>query len=405
MKQFILFFLVGITCSQAWGQRICGTVNYLEQTALYKTNPPIMQEGSGMDSLPNQIITIPVVVHILYNSPNQNISEDQIRSQLLVLNNDYNLRNANAVNIPEAFKSKAGIANFNFCLAGVVRQPTSIISFEMNDAMKANKTGGSDGWDSKRYLNIWVCNLKGRMLGYASAPGSPANVDGVVITFTSFGTKGTAAAPFNLGRTGTHEIGHWLGLKHIWGDDDCGSDDIDDTPQQRSYNYGCPNFPRTNNCTTTPDGEMFMNYMDFTNDACMSLFTQGQVNKMRSLFAKNNYKSSFLSAPACNYTGPVEGPAKGPVVIIPPVVSVDNEIEVNIYPNPAGDYININVKAEGLLAANSFAELYNANGKKVYNVSLTQNTSRLNIQQLVAGIYYLNVNTGKIKKRLKIVKL
>lgn len=401
MKQFLLIFLVGITCNQVWGQRICGTVNYLEKVSLFKTDAPVMEEGSGRDTLTNEVITIPVVVHVLYNSSNQNISEEQIQSQLLVLNNDFNFKNSNAVTIPTVFKSKAGIANFNFCLAAVVRQTTSIVSFDMNDAMKFNKSGGSDAWDANKYLNIWVCNLKGRALGYSSAPGFPANLDGVVINFTSFGTKGTAAAPFNLGRTGTHEIGHWLGLKHIWGDDDCGSDDIDDTPQQRGYNYGCPGFPRTNNCTTTADGEMFMNYMDFTNDACMSLFTQGQVKKMRGLFARGNFKNSFLNAPACSYSGPAEGP----VVIVPPQENEKDEIELRVYPNPTGDFININVKAERLLATNSFAELYNANGKKVYNISLTQNVSRLSLQHLASGIYYLNVYTGDVRKRVKIMKL
>ncbi len=401
MKQFVLFFLVGIACQQVLGQRICGTVNYWEQVSLLKLNSPPVDGENFRDTLPNEIITIPVVVHVLYNSNSQNIAEAQIQSQLLVLNNDFNLRNANAVNIPEVFKSKAGVANFNFCLAAVVRQATTTSSFEMNDAMKSNRTGGSDAWDATKYLNIWVCNLKGRALGYASAPGSAANIDGVVISFSSFGTKGTAAAPFNLGRTGTHEIGHWLGLKHIWGDDDCGSDNIDDTPQQRSYNYGCPNFPRTNNCTTTADGEMFMNYMDFTNDACMSLFTIGQVKKMRSLFAKGNFKNSFLAAPACSYSGPSEGP----MIIIPPVETAEKAIEVMIFPNPTSSFININFKHEGILAVNSFAAIYNANGKVVFQKSLTESLNTISIQHLAAGIYYVNVNSGKLKKRIKIVKL
>lgn len=401
MKQIILLFLVTITCQLSWGQRICGTVDYGVQQSLFKNHPPAMEEMNFRDTLPNEVITIPVVVHILYNNSNQNISEAQIQSQLLVLNNDFNLRNANAESIPAVFKTKAGIAKFNFCLAGVVRQSTSTTSFEMNDAMKANRTGGSDGWDAKHYLNIWVCNLKGRALGYASAPGFPSNIDGVVISFSAFGTKGTAAAPFNLGRTATHEVGHWLGLKHIWGDNDCGSDDIYDTPQQRSYNYGCPNFPRINNCTTTPDGEMFMNYMDFTNDACMSLFTQGQVNKMRSLFAKGNYKNSFLAAPACAYSGPAEGP----MIILPPAETPLAKIEIEIFPNPARNYINIKLKGTGIVAENSFAELYNANGKKVSLINLTQPTSTLPIQQLAAGIYYLKINSGSLKKQFKIVKI
>ena len=134
-------------------------------------------------------------------------------------------------------------------------------------------------------MNLWVCKLGGGLLGYAAFPGGAANVDGVVITYTAFGNTGTAAAPFDKGRTATHEIGHWLDLRHIWGDDcpsgdQCaGSDSVADTPNQECSNAGCPTFPKIS-CANDPDGDLFMNYMDYTDDACMFMFTSGQSVRM-----------------------------------------------------------------------------------------------------------------------------
>ena len=129
-----------------------------------------------------------------------------------------------------------------------------------------------------------MCQLGGGLLGYAQFPGGPAATDGVVILHSGFGTSGTAAAPFNLGRTATHEIGHWLNLRHIWGDDGTGcsgSDFVADTPNQGGPNYGTPTFPKVS-CGNAPNGDMFMNYMDYVDDAAMVMFTAGQVTRMQA---------------------------------------------------------------------------------------------------------------------------
>jgi hypothetical protein len=131
---------------------------------------------------------------------------------------------------------------------------------------------------------MWVCQLSSNLLGYAQFPGGPAQTDGVVILHSAFGTTGTAAAPFDRGRTATHEIGHWLNLFHIWGDDGTGcngTDEVDDTPNQADENTGCPGFPSPS-CANDPNGDMFMNYMDYTDDACMFMFTAGQVTRMQA---------------------------------------------------------------------------------------------------------------------------
>ena len=239
------------------------------------------------------ITKIPVVVHVVYNTPSENISDAQIKSQIAVLKKDFRATNADRSKVPAAFKPFVADARVEFHLAkkdpngattaGITRTRTERTSFGSGDTVKSNSGGGVDPWPTDRYLNIWVCSLGGGLLGYAQFPGGPAETDGVVILNRAFGTKGTAVAPFNKGRTTTHEFGHWLNLRHIWGDtNDCGgSDFVDDTPLQQLPNYDKPAFPHVS-CMNAPNGDMFMNYMDYVDDAAMFMFSQGQVERIRA---------------------------------------------------------------------------------------------------------------------------
>ncbi len=245
----------------------------------------------------SDVVNVPCVFHVVWRTAAQNISDEQIDSQITVLNQDYRAANADVTNVPEVWKELVGDARIQFHRAtedpdgnptdGVTRTKTTKRSFSSNDAVKFAARGGADAWPTDRYLNIWVCQLGGGLLGYAQFPGGPAETDGVVITYTGFGSTGTAAAPFDLGRTATHEIGHWFNLYHIWGDDGTGcsgSDEVDDTPNQATDNQGCPSFPHIT-CENGPNGDMFMNYMDYTDDACMFMFTRGQVERMEASLA------------------------------------------------------------------------------------------------------------------------
>ena len=239
------------------------------------------------------VVTIPVVVHVVYNTAAENISVAQIKSQISVLNRDYRAINPDKSKVPAVFGGLVADARIQFALAtkdpkgkktsGITRAKTSRTSFGDDDSVKAAATGGAAGWPSKRYLNIWVCALAGGLLGYAQFPGGPAKTDGVVILNTAFGTTGTASAPFDLGRTTTHEVGHWLNLRHIWGDtEDCsGSDLVADTPNAAGPNFGKPKFPHVS-CGNGPNGDMFMNYMDYVDDAAMFMFTTQQVARMQA---------------------------------------------------------------------------------------------------------------------------
>ena len=241
------------------------------------------------------VTRIPVVVHVVYNTAAQNISDAQIQSQIDVLKHDFRKTNADVSSAPAAFAPLAEDARIEFVLAsqdpagaattGITRTQTTHAAFTDNDDVKAAATGGADAWPADKYLNIWVCPLdSGGLLGYAQFPGGPAATDGVVILHSAFGTTGTAAAPFNLGRSATHEIGHWLNLRHIWGDDGTGcngSDFVNDTPNAAGPNYGTPAFPHVT-CNNGPDGDIFMDYMDYTDDVAMYMFTQGQVTRMQA---------------------------------------------------------------------------------------------------------------------------
>lgn len=243
--------------------------------------------------LPDGTIQIPVVVNVLWKTNAQNISDAQIASQITVLNQDFGATNSDYSNIPSAFTGVAsGDCNIEFVLVNTVRKQTNKTSWSTNDAMKKTSQGGLNPTSPTNTLNIWVCNMGNGILGYAQFPGGPAATDGVVIDNNAFGTTGSATAPFNKGRTATHEVGHWANLRHIWGDATCGSDLVSDTPTHNTANYGCPAQPHYSTCSGAPR-EMTMNYMDYTDDACMYMFSAGQKNRMLAVFAVGGARNSF----------------------------------------------------------------------------------------------------------------
>lgn len=254
-------------------------------------------------------ITIPVVVHVLYHDDSQNVPDSQVHSQIEVLNQDFNAKNPDVSKVPDVWKGLVHNADITFALAtvdpagkptsGINRRKTHRTSFPVSmfsedpEPIKFDNLGGVDAWPADQYLNLWVGRLQGGILGYAQFPGGPARTDGVVILNTAFGKGGMTEEPYHLGRTATHEVGHWLNLFHIWGDEpECAADDfVLDTPLQGDGNYGKPNFPHIS-CNNGPAGDMFMNYMDYVDDDTMYMFTLGQVDRMHA--AITTFRSSFI---------------------------------------------------------------------------------------------------------------
>ena len=231
----------------------------------------------------SKVVTIRTVVNVVYKTDEQNISTAQIDSQIKTLNKDFRATNADKTKTPAAWLGLVTDSCIQFKLAKVTRTRTTKASFTHDDLVKKASTGGVAAFNPKTHLNIWVCAMSGGLLGYAQFPGGPVATDGVVVNYRAFGTTGTAQAPFDKGRTATHEIGHYLNLRHIWGDTaDCsGSDNVADTPNCAGPNTGMPTFPVVT-CNNGPNGDMFVNYMDYTDDAGMFMFTTQQVLRMRT---------------------------------------------------------------------------------------------------------------------------
>lgn len=256
----------------------------------------------------NEIITIPIVIHVIYSNEDENISDAQINSQIDVLNEDFRRFNTDtSTKWPQAADTEIQFALASFdpngnTTTGITRKFSTITNWGAEDAMKNSSTGGVNPWDTTMYLNIWVCNIGFGSLGYAQFPGGNAATDGVVVSPQFFGSsdKGTdfylRGIPFDKGRTTTHEVGHYLNLRHIWGDGagDCSIDDfVDDTPFTAWEHYGCN--PTYTSCNSL---DMVENYMDYTDDGCMNLFTLGQKNRMRAVLEEGGIRRSLaLSAP------------------------------------------------------------------------------------------------------------
>jgi len=303
MRKLNLFLLLacllpGIISAQTL-DRNCATTDYLEiqmqqdpslqlrMEQIERFTQDYVNRSQQSGQRVNGVLTIPVVVHIVYRNSTENLSLAQIQSQIDILNEDFRRTNSDADNV----WSQAADTEIEFCLAtvdpngnatsGITRTSTRKRSFSYNnDGVKFNSSGGIDAWPAGDYMNMWVCNLGSGLLGYAQFPGGAAATDGIVIDYAYFGDTGTATAPYDLGRTATHEVGHYLGLRHIWGDGPCGADDfVSDTPESDASNGGC-----AIGHVSCGSVDMVQNYMDYSYDACMNLYTAGQTTRMRAYF-------------------------------------------------------------------------------------------------------------------------
>ncbi|MCY7409191.1 MAG: choice-of-anchor J domain-containing protein [Chitinophagales bacterium] len=404
----LIFSIVIFYQSNAQSQRVCGTDEYMKY--LMQQDPKLEQRLIDAEQIvqqyirdhPNgattrEIINIPTVVHVVYKTAAQNLSDEQVLSQIDVLNQDYQRLNSDTNETPAAFKSLAANCEISFCLAqrdpdgnpttGIVRVETTVSNFDVTNEVKHTDDGGSDAWDVDKYFNIWVCDLADPVLGYGQFPLSNNSDNfGLVVHYEAFGTIGDLLSGYKDGRTSTHEGGHCFNLRHIWGDDgtSCtGTDYVDDTPNQADENYGCPNFPHLS-CTNGPNGDMFMNYMDYTNDDCKNMFSEGQ--KERMLANINSFLSTLLTSEGCI-----------PVVNLDAGLLSQKTVEVC-----ALDYSQkVTLKNYGLNTLTSCDIIYSVDGgsNSTYNWTgvLPHNGSidiTLPSVTLTPGVHTFNVNTS-----------
>ena len=393
-------------------QRDCRSFEYQQQLIQKDPNLQTLQnavqnfvglhESSRISSNGAQrTITIPVVVHVLYHTAGENLTDTLVKSQITALTRDFRKLNADTVKIPEAFKALAADCGIEFQLAtvdpkgrstsGIIHKYTPITKWVIDDKIKLSTEMGDDGWDPKNYLNIWVGTLD-KFLGYSSIPGGPSIDDGVVISNLAFGIGNSGV--YAKGRTAVHEVGHWLGLKHLWGDADCGDDGVADTPKQETFTNGCPSGIRIS-CNNAPNGDMYMDYMDFTNDACLVMFTNGQKQKMRALFEPGGVRYSILSsnalgAPTSEEIAPQD---------IPP-----RWLQVNIYPNPASTELFVDVEFDARWVGKEI-QVINISGQIQFKKTISSKIQRLDIGQLRPGMYFIRAEKQDEKIMEKFIKL
>jgi hypothetical protein len=355
---------------------------------------------------PEVSYNIPTIVHIIHNSnenvgSGRNISATRVVEQLQVLNDDFRRTNADKTNTPSYFTGVAADCEVNFCL--VTRYPSGHPSAGqilpekgINRVSAASISGVSNTssgysmstidntikpatfWNPAEVMNIWVCQLQSGLLGYATFPGTGFNsTQGTVIGYQYFGLTGGS---YGLGRTTTHEIGHFLGLYHIWGDDNgacSGSDQCSDTPNQANATGGCPSGKKTDACTSG-NGIMYQNYMDYSNDACMNIFTEKQKARIQSTLATSTYRKTLnsFSATLCAPTS------------VDDIQGVDG---ISIYPNPTKNMININFT----IIKNSEISIFNMLGEVVYLTnSFSKNSISVDMSNQPNGVYFVRVKTN-----------
>ncbi len=401
----------------SYSQRTCGTNENYQN--MINNNPALRQQLENVDAETNlrhdvtthrtmTIVTIPVVVHVIHDNEavgtGSNISDVQVLSQIEALSEDFRLNNADSLMPGHPFWQFTSDVLIEFCLAkqtpngqattGIDRQVGGLgwTMADINAWVKPQTI-----WDPSRYLNLWSIDFGGSsssLLGYAQFPGGPDSTDGVVIGYHYFGYLGNVTPPFDYGRTATHEVGHWLGLRHIWGDATCGDDFISDTPPQEASNSGCPSFPYNafNTCGSDANGEMFMNYMDYVDDRCMVMFTYEQAVKMNtSLYGP---RASLISSNACATPNPgVE----------------ENEIfaqNISLYPNPSNGLLKVQIKdiSTGTLQI----KVTDISGRLVKTFTFNNFTSSLSldISELNNGLYLMQFSQHQLTttKKISLIK-
>lgn len=389
---YILTILIFISSGHA--QSPCATPPYEANLSVEnQINDWILKNKTHLQT--RSTTTIPVVVHIVYNSITENMTDAEVSNQINVLNRDFRRRNSDTTQTPSVWKPLGADIEIEFCLAnrdtignvttGITHTQTTALSFTNANNVKNPLRGGVGNWNPRKYLNIWVCNLSPLLFGVGSYPtflNSRPQDDGVVINYRNFGVKSYKIT----GRVLVHEVGHWLNLLHIFGDSiasicEARTDFVDDTPLQKDASSGCASFPKVDACTSSGNGNMFMNYMDYTDEPCMNLFTNGQ--KERMLAALNLFRPEILKSDGC--------------LIVPTKNIALSPFKVS--PNPINDRF---IKIEHV-DKNADLMISNVYGQVILTLKNIDETALIDFSKHPPGMYFITLQKGYKSLTVKVL--
>ncbi len=346
-----------------------------------------------------EVVTIPILFHLLHPAGRPIVGEAQVRSQWQSLERDFGAPLTDArhpADTLEGFLERAADPLIRFCPvsggpaspAGIHMVPTGRTDWRTDDAMKFDHLGGADAFLPGFVLNVWVVELADGISGYAQVPGGPAATDGIVIDHRFFGTTGTARAPYDQGKTLTHLIGNYLGLQELWGQGLCTDDGVADTPLANAPNVGCPAYRHLSTCDGHPV-EMTMNFMDNTEDACMYLFTRDQVRRMHAVLREGGVRASLRQGGGFVCHEPA-GPGPHDPVSPPPT----EDFDLSVYPNPTSGVLHYQIRSR--MGAAGELQVSPANGTVCFRQSVRwpagEIRGEIDCTGWAAGTYFVQVS-------------
>ncbi len=396
LAQLVILFwaAVSLSAQQDWCTPGHGKVPRLNNTTLIK---------------PRSVLTIPVVFHIVWHDSTDNISDERILSQLDVLNTDYRKLNSDLFYVPDMFKKLSADMEIEFCLAsidpnglptpGITRNMTTVVDIGTQNTVTApyyskikyTSLGGADGWDNEKYLNVWIgkFNENSYYLGQSTFPWKGLKTeDGIRIDPQYVGVHCIDAVKkkYSYGRTLTHEIGHYLGLLHPWDTSVCAIGDlVDDTPPQKYIYYGCPGTIMDDGCMTIP---MTMNFMEYTDDRCMAMFTKGQKARVDSILSI--YRPLLLTQNVACVTKTKDLEL--------------TESHVKIYPNPTTSCLVLELGLEDTKEVQ--VQIWDVAARLIYNETMPNIAVRpIEIGFIPKGMYIMKIISGNQSITRKIMVL
>lgn len=428
----VLAIVLLVGTAQLWAQdELCATNQVFEKQL--KEDPGLanrmenlerrVQEWISQQDIKrtaNEVYTIPVVVHIVYQDSSEMVDDEVVREQIEILNRDFRMMNEDASIVRPRFKDRAADVGIEFCLAqrdpdgnpttGITKTEGEALLFgfpigfydPFTNNIKSTESGGKSPWPVDQYLNIWVGNISADLLGilgYAqlpqsymdpdSVPSQEVQTDGVVIDFRAFGTSRDYLITAD-GRSLTHEVGHWLGLRHIWGDGDCTKDDfVDDTPITDGAAQECDTTRNT--CVTDTTGldepDLVENFMDYAL-GCASMFTVGQKERMLGYLLNDSLRASLLVSEAC----------------LPSVTAINprkQNIDWEVFPNPTSGHIQLQWQLKKPIKAT--IEVLDMQGRVVYRKNSLQTSMAIDLSNQARGVYMVRLRTEEGQSVKKIV--